>query len=60
MNQICNYFIKNNKMPKLALANGLWIGITPITLPQLTIVEEILIVRYHCQTILFKLRYTKV
>ncbi len=29
---ICNYSIKNKKMPKLALANGLWIGITQITL----------------------------
>jgi hypothetical protein len=30
-------------MPKLTLANGLWIGIAPITVPNLTMVEEILI-----------------
>jgi hypothetical protein len=30
-------------MPKLALANGVWIGIAPITLPNLTMVEENLI-----------------
>jgi hypothetical protein len=30
-------------MPKLALANGLWIDITPIALPNLTVVEETLI-----------------
>jgi len=30
-------------MLKLALANGLWIGITPTMLLQLTIVEAILI-----------------
>ncbi len=55
---ICNYFIKKKKLPKLALASGLWIGITQITLPNLTMVEETLIARYHCQTILFKLIYT--
>jgi hypothetical protein len=35
-------------MPKLALANGLWIGITLITLPKLTMVEETLIAIYRC------------
>jgi hypothetical protein len=45
-------------MPKLALANGLWISITQITLPNLTMVEETLSARYCCQTILFKLIYT--
>jgi hypothetical protein len=51
---ICNYFVKNKKMPKLPLANGLWIGITQITLPNLTMVEENLIARYCCWKILFK------
>jgi len=55
---ICNYSIKNKKMPKLALANGLCIGITQITLPNLTMVEETLIARYCCWKILFKLIYT--
>jgi len=45
-------------MLKLALANGLWIGITPKILPKLTMVEETLIARYCCRTILVKLRYT--
>jgi hypothetical protein len=27
----CHIYINNNKMPKFALANGLWIGITPNT-----------------------------
>jgi len=55
MNQICNYFIKKTKCQNL---HWVWIGIAPITLPQLTMVEEILIARYHCRTILFKLKYT--
>ncbi len=50
--------LKINKMPKLALANGLWIDITPKILPKLTMVEETLIARYHCHTTLVKLRYT--
>jgi hypothetical protein len=45
-------------MPKLALANGLWIGITQITVPNLTMVEETLIARYCCRKVLFKLIYT--
>jgi len=39
-------------MPKLALANGLWIGITSKILLKLTMVEETLITRYRCPTIL--------
>ncbi len=54
---ICNSSIKNNKMSKLALVDGLWIGIAPITLPKLTMVEETSIARYCCWTTLFKLRY---
>jgi hypothetical protein len=44
-------------MLKLALANGLWIGITPKILPKLMI-EKTLMTCYHCHTILVKLRYT--
>jgi hypothetical protein len=29
---LCYVCLKNNKMPKLALANGLWIGVAPIVL----------------------------
>jgi hypothetical protein len=50
--------LKNTKMLKLALANGLWIGITPKILPKLMMVEKTLITRYHCYTILVKLKYT--
>jgi hypothetical protein len=45
-------------MPKLTLNNGLWIGIASTVLQKLTMVEETLIARYHCHTILVKLRYT--
>jgi hypothetical protein len=45
-------------MPKLALANGLWFGITPKILPKLTMVKQTLITRYCCRTTLVKLRYT--
>jgi hypothetical protein len=45
---ICNSSMKSNKMPKLAFANGLWIGITLRILSQMTMVEETLIAKYHC------------
>jgi len=54
----CHNCLFNNKMPKIALTNGLWIGIRPNLLPKLTIIEEALITHYHCQTILIKLRYS--
>jgi hypothetical protein len=50
-------FLENNRMLKLALANGLWIGITPKILPNL-MMEKTLMTCYHCHTILVKLRYT--
>jgi hypothetical protein len=55
---LCYVCLKNNKMPKLALANGSWIGIAPTVLPKLTMVEETLITRYCCHIIMVKLRYT--
>jgi hypothetical protein len=30
----CHTSIEHNKIPKLALANGLWIGTTPMMLPK--------------------------
>jgi hypothetical protein len=42
---------------KLALTNGLWIGITPPILPKLTMVKETLIAHFRCHTILVKVRY---
>ncbi len=35
-------------MPKLALVNGLWIGVALIMLQNLTMVEKTLIACYHC------------
>jgi hypothetical protein len=54
----CHAYLTFNKMPKLALANGLWISIAPTILQKLTMVEETLIVCYHYWTVLFNLRYT--
>jgi hypothetical protein len=45
------------KTPKFSLINGLWIGHTHDLLPKLTPIEESLIARYLCITILIKLRY---
>jgi hypothetical protein len=47
-------------MPKHALANGLWIGITSKILLKLMMVKETLITHYRCRTILVKLRYTNI
>ncbi len=55
VNLLC--FLENNRMLKLALANGLWIGITPKILPKL-MMEETLMTCYCCHTILVKLKYT--
>ncbi len=43
----CHAYLNYNKMPKLSLANGLWIGVAPTMLQKLTMVEETLIARYH-------------
>jgi hypothetical protein len=58
---ICKTFhayLTFNKMPKLALANGLWIGVAPTILQKLTMVKETLITHYYYWMVLFKLRYT--
>jgi hypothetical protein len=52
--------LKDNKMPKRELTNGLRIGITPKILPKLTMVEETLIACYCSHTILVKLIYTPI
>jgi hypothetical protein len=41
-------YLNYNKMPKLALVNGLWIGVALIMLQNLTMVEKTLIACYHC------------
>ncbi len=50
--------VKIGKLPKLLLANGMWIGKVATNLPKLTIIEEALIAKYHCHVILIKLWYT--
>jgi hypothetical protein len=55
--KLCYVCLKNKKMSKLALVNGLWIGIAPMVLPKLTMVEETLMTHYRCRTIMVKLRY---
>jgi hypothetical protein len=47
--------VKIGKLPKLLLANGMWIGKVATNLPKLTIIEEALIAKYHCHVILIKL-----
>ena len=42
---LCHESIRNNKIPKLALANGLWIGRVPEQLKCLNFVEKILVAR---------------
>jgi hypothetical protein len=54
----CYVSLKNNKMSKLALANCLWIVVTPKILPKLKMMEETSITCYRCHTILVKLNYT--
>ncbi len=54
----CHAYLTFNKMPRIALATGLWIGVTPTILPKLTMVEKTLIANYRYWTILFKLRFT--
>jgi hypothetical protein len=51
-NSICKTFhayLNYDKMPKLALVNGLWIDVAPTMLQKLTMVKEALITCYHCQ-----------
>jgi hypothetical protein len=54
--KICHTSLNYKKMPKLALANGLWIDDAPMMLQKLTMAEETLIAQYWM--ILFELRYT--
>jgi hypothetical protein len=54
--KICHASLNYKKMPKLTLANGLWIGDAPMMLQKLTMAEETLIAQYWM--ILFELRYT--
>lgn len=38
---------KNKRLPRLAMANGLWLGQVPLELADLTFVEKLLVARYR-------------
>ncbi|PPR04686.1 hypothetical protein CVT24_011903 [Panaeolus cyanescens] len=46
----CRRFVREGKVPKLALANGLWIGEVPVQLKRLRFAERLLVarVRHTC------------
>ena len=47
--------LERSVMPKLALANNLWIGDVPVELMDLTIPEQLLIARHYPRCYIFKL-----
>ena len=51
----CRTSLKKGKVPRLSLANNLWIGEVPYKLTALTIPEQLLIARYYPQCYVFKL-----
>ena len=51
----CIKSLKRHTLPKLALANNLWIGDIPYQLKALTIPEQLLIARYYPRCYIFKL-----
>lgn len=51
----CRDSLKKDKLPKLSLANGMWIGDTPFELSVLTLVEQILIARNYPAAYIVKL-----
>jgi len=51
----CSRALTNNSMPKLALANNLWIGHVPHELAILTLPEQLLVSRYFPRSYVFKL-----
>ncbi|KIJ60980.1 hypothetical protein HYDPIDRAFT_97386, partial [Hydnomerulius pinastri MD-312] len=44
---VCSHSLKMGKVPRLALANGLWIGEVPQVLKQLNFIEKLLVSRVH-------------
>ena len=55
---ICVESLQNNKVPALALANGLWVGKIPNELRYLTYAEQLLIARVHHNRCIVKVRYS--
>lgn len=51
----CRRSLERNKLPRLALANGMWIGDVPFELSVLTLPEKILIARYFPAAYIVKL-----
>lgn len=51
----CRNSLAQNKLPKLSLANNMWIGHVPLLLQSLTIPEQLLIARHYPRCYVFKL-----
>jgi hypothetical protein len=51
----CRVQLKNNRLPKFALANGMWIGEVPPELSNLTLPERMLIAKYFPAAYIVKL-----
>jgi hypothetical protein len=51
----CRTVLQKGKVPRLSLANNLWIGDVPYELTALTIPEQLLIARYYPRCYVFKL-----
>ena len=51
----CVHYLRRNKTPPLALANGMWIGDVPTVLDILTLPERILVARYFPAAYIVKL-----
>ena len=51
----CTRSLERRLMPKMALANNLWIGEVPLELQGLTIPEQLLIARHYPRCYIFKL-----
>jgi hypothetical protein len=51
----CQTFLQKKTMPRLALANDLWIGRVPCELMALTIPEQLMIARHYPRCYVFKL-----
>jgi hypothetical protein len=51
----CRNSLIQDKLPKLSLANNMWIGHAPLSLQSLTIPEQLLIARHYPRCYVFKL-----
>ncbi|KAJ3572998.1 hypothetical protein NP233_g2711 [Leucocoprinus birnbaumii] len=51
----CLAKLKRNRLPPLALANGMWVGDVPFELEVLSLAEKILVARYYSAAYIIKL-----